>query len=128
MEGKYVTGISLVFFIAVVVGLGFWAVPQAFANNDACADDLAKYCKDVQPGQGRIIKCMEEHENNLSSGCKANLAEMDKKHPCAEDVIRYCSNIQPGEGRIIQCLKENENELTPQCKAKIQAQHQKKAK
>jgi hypothetical protein len=127
MEGKSLIGMTLVVFSAVI-GLGFWTVSQAFENSGACADDLANYCKDVQPGEGRIIKCMEEHENNLSSGCKATMAEMEKKHPCADDAIRYCSKIKPGGGRIIQCLKENENELTPQCKAKIQAQHQKKTK
>ncbi|HYA87112.1 MAG TPA: cysteine rich repeat-containing protein [Nitrospirota bacterium] len=127
MEEKSVTRVALVVFIAVV-SLGLWSVPQVFASSGACADDLAKYCKDVQPGQGRIIKCMEEHENDLSSGCRAKRAKMERNHPCADDAIRYCSNIQPGEGRILQCLKENESELTPQCKTRIQTQRPKRAR
>lgn len=132
MKRQSIIRISTVVFIAVAVGLGFWAVPQAFADRGACADDVAKICKDVQPGQGRLIKCMKEHENELSPGCKANLAGIkEKRHEareaCADDIVRFCGNIQPGKGRVIHCLKEHENELTPQCKMKIQVQHQKKA-
>jgi hypothetical protein len=132
MKRHYVLHISLVVFMAMVVGLGFWAVPQAFADRGACKDDVAKFCKDVQPGQGRIMQCMKEHENELSPGCKANLAEMQKKRheareDCKDDVIRFCSNIKPGGGKIIHCLKEHETELTPQCKAKLQAHRHKKA-
>jgi hypothetical protein len=128
MENKSITCIALVIFIAAAVGFGFCEIAQAFAGNGACVNDLQSYCRDVRPGQGRILKCMEEHENNLSPGCKANLATMEKEHPCADDIIRYCGNIQRGEGRIVQCLKENENQLTPQCNAKIQAQHQKRTR
>lgn len=130
MERQSVLHISLAVFIAVVVGLGFLAVPQAFAEKGACKDDLAKYCKDVQPGEGRIVKCMKEHEKDLSPGCKANMAEMQKKghearEECKDDVIKFCSDIKPGKGRIIHCLKEHENELSPQCKSNLQ-QHQHK--
>jgi len=40
---------------------------------DSCADDVRKYCKDVSPGEGRIIQCLKGHENQLSSQCKSNL-------------------------------------------------------
>jgi len=126
MEGRYVTRIALVVFITGAVIPGFRAVPQAFANSGPCADDMANYCKDVRPGQGRIITCLEGHENNLSSGCRAKLAEMEKKRPCTDDAIRYCSEVQRGEGRVLQCLAEHENELTPQCKANIETQHRNK--
>jgi hypothetical protein len=132
MKQQSVVRISLVVFIAVAVGLGFWAVPRAFAENGPCKEDMAKYCKDVKPGEGRIIKCMKEHEKDLSPGCKAKIAEMkEKRHEareeCKDDVVRFCGNVKPGEGRIIHCLKEHENDLTPQCKAKLESHHHKKA-
>lgn len=130
MEERSVHRISLIVFIAMAAGLGLWAAPQAFAEKGACKDDVAKFCKDVQPGEGRIIKCMKEHENELSPGCKANLAEMKEKmkearEECKDDVARFCNGVKPGGGRIVSCLKEHENELAPQCKARIQAHHQK---
>jgi len=41
----------------------------------ACKEDLEKNCKDIQPGGGRIIKCLKEKEASLSEGCKAFLKE-----------------------------------------------------
>jgi hypothetical protein len=37
----------------------------------ACKGDKEKFCAGVQPGEGRIMKCMKEHEKDLSAGCKA---------------------------------------------------------
>ena len=47
--------------------------------NDACKDDVEKLCKDVEPGGGRILNCLKEHENEVSSKCKSKLAEGKKK-------------------------------------------------
>jgi len=41
----------------------------------ACADDVDKFCKDTQPGGGRIAKCLVDHESNLSAACKAEIAK-----------------------------------------------------
>lgn len=39
----------------------------------ACKADYKKLCKDVKPGEGRILKCLKENEAQLSEGCKAAL-------------------------------------------------------
>ena len=36
-----------------------------------CKADREKLCKDVQPGQGAIARCLKEHESELSEACKA---------------------------------------------------------
>jgi hypothetical protein len=89
-----------------------------------CADDVQKFCKDVQPGAGRIARCLKEHENDLSLACKRQMAEVKKgvhefREACEDDVLRLCAGVKPRGGRIIKCLKENENELSPECKAKM---------
>jgi len=33
----------------------------------ACRDDLAKYCRQVKPGQGRDIACLSGNEDELST-------------------------------------------------------------
>ncbi len=131
MERQSVGRIVLVVFVVAAVSIGFWQVPQAFADKGACAGDVSKFCKDIQPGQGRFIKCMKEHENELSAGCRAQLAEMSAKvqearKACEDDVVRLCSNATPEGGGIVRCLKEHEDELSPQCKAKIQQRLQKR--
>jgi hypothetical protein len=36
----------------------------------ACTGDMEKFCKDVQPGEGRILRCLREHKQELSSVCR----------------------------------------------------------
>jgi hypothetical protein len=40
---------------------------------EVCEDDVLRLCADVKPGGGRIIKCLIEHEGELSSECKAKM-------------------------------------------------------
>ena len=89
-----------------------------------CKEDRQTLCKDVKPGQGRIIKCLKENEAKLSPACKTHLeektAEAKENHnKCKEDRKKFCKDVKPGEGRIIKCLKDNEAQLSADCKAVI---------
>jgi hypothetical protein len=44
-----------------------------------CADDIAKFCKDVKPGGGRIVKCLKQNEKELSAECREKLTQARKK-------------------------------------------------
>ena len=85
---------------------------------EACKPDVEKQCKGVQPGQGRIARCLVEHKDRLSAGCREKIAEAESKHPCVKDIRTLCKAVRPGEGRIAQCLKQHEAELSAECKAK----------
>lgn len=39
----------------------------------ACADDIDKFCKDVQPGKGNIARCLGEHRDALSPECNGEI-------------------------------------------------------
>lgn len=39
----------------------------------ACADDVNRLCQTVQPGEGRILQCLQEHEQELSDRCYQTL-------------------------------------------------------
>ena len=45
----------------------------------ACAGDIAQFCKDVQPGGGRIMKCLRERDKELSPSCSAILEMIGKR-------------------------------------------------
>ena len=47
--------------------------PGARAVLQACKPDIAHFCSQVQPGQGRIKACMKEHIQELSDPCKEGL-------------------------------------------------------
>lgn len=44
---------------------------QEFAQ--ACKDDSEKLCKGTKPGGGRILKCLKQHEGELSAACKEKM-------------------------------------------------------
>jgi hypothetical protein len=45
----------------------------------ACSGDISQFCKEVQPGEGRIIKCLREHDKELTSSCSAKLETIGKR-------------------------------------------------
>jgi hypothetical protein len=47
--------------------------PGARAVLQACKPDIARFCSQVPPGQGRIKACMKEHIQELSEPCKEGL-------------------------------------------------------
>jgi hypothetical protein len=47
--------------------------PGAQAVLKACKPDIARFCSQVPPGQGRIKACMKEHLPELSEPCKEGL-------------------------------------------------------
>ena len=47
--------------------------PGTRAVLQACKPDIARFCSQVPPGQGRIKACMKEHLPELSEPCKEGL-------------------------------------------------------
>jgi hypothetical protein len=45
--------------------------PPAASPQEACAPDIKRFCADIDPGQGRVVRCLRDHESQLSPSCKA---------------------------------------------------------
>lgn len=39
----------------------------------ACADDVKRFCRDLQPGDGQMLQCLQDHAQDVSDGCYATL-------------------------------------------------------
>jgi len=109
------------------------AKPQEAKPQEAkpCAGDVAKFCGDVKPGEGRIAKCLKENKDQLSPECKAHVAKVKETlkevhKACEDDVTMFCAGVQPGEGRILKCLKEHKAELSSKCQEGITKAKEKK--
>ena len=50
----------------------------AYASNE-CREDLAKYCSDIKPGQGRLLQCIDKNDAQVSKRCKQALKDTGLK-------------------------------------------------
>jgi hypothetical protein len=111
--------------LAVVLLLAAAGTARA-GDNEAwpCKADADKFCKDVQPGGGRIIACLKQHEADLSEGCKTKGLEAKENagafiEACKADMDKLCPDVEGGPGEKLRCLKEKEKDLSAGCKAKM---------
>ena len=98
----------------------------------ACAKDIKTYCRTVTPGEGRIIYCMQAHEDKITAKCAFQLEETasavqasadslkDTVIACNAELRGVCSKTVPGEGRIAACLITNKSTASKQCQEAIQ--------
>ena len=98
----------------------------------ACARDIKRYCKTVTPGEGRMIYCMQAHEDKISIKCAFELGETstgvqtvadalkDAVIACKAEISGACGKILPGQGRIAACLLSNKSTASSGCADAIQ--------
>jgi len=98
---------------------------------DGCKKDIETYCKNVTPGEGRVLACLFAYEDKLSNRCEYALydaaAQLERAiasltylaNECKDDLKAYCSDIKPGEGRLINCIDKNIEKVSSRCKQAI---------
>jgi hypothetical protein len=98
---------------------------------EGCKAELESHCKDVTPGEGRLLACLYAFEDKLSSRCDYALydASMRLEHAvaalshgateCKSDIDKHCRTVQAGEGRILDCLKKQGDKLSKRCRQAI---------
>ena len=93
-----------------------------------CETELTSFCKDVTPGEGRILACLFAHSDKISGRCEYAVydaaAQLERAvsaltyvaNECDDDIEKVCAKVEAGEGRILTCLKKNEAKVTKRCK------------
>jgi len=69
------------FIAALALGaltLGAQAQDFTAAQRAACKTDYDAFCKGTMPGGGRVIACLQKHNDKLSAACKKVVAEAKK--------------------------------------------------
>lgn len=71
-----------IFAIAIIGFLG--SVPPAYAGMAEglmtyCKADAQRLCVGIEPGGGRIVKCLKAHQNEMSVGCAKALMKLKSK-------------------------------------------------
>lgn len=94
---------------------------------EGCQQELTTFCKDVTPGEGRILACLYAFQDKVSPRCEYalydSLGQLDRTltnlsyavGECRDDLKAYCSEIKPGEGRLLDCLDSNESKISNRC-------------
>ena len=93
-----------------------------------CEKELKTFCKDVTPGEGRVLACLYAHEDKLSGQCEYALydaaAQLERAlnalsyaaNECRDDLTKFCYDIKPGGGRLMQCIDKNDAKVSKRCK------------
>lgn len=92
-----------------------------------CEEELQTYCKDVTPGEGRVLACLYAHGDKLSGRCEYALydaaAQLERAvasltyvaNECEDDLDKYCADVPAGEGRLLDCLNKNKAKIDKRC-------------
>jgi hypothetical protein len=93
-----------------------------------CAQELATYCKDVTPGEGRVLACLFAHQDKLGGPCEYALYDAAVRleravnalsfvaGECQADLETHCRGIKAGEGRLLECLQQHDAQVSQRCK------------
>ena len=117
----------------IFTGLTFVTTVSA-AGNNACTEDIAKFCQNIQPGTRNLMDCLEMHEDELSIACKQHEATMDRTkedrneqvmekikfgQACLSDMAKFCNNADPARNGMINCLNDHEKEISAVCRESL---------
>jgi hypothetical protein len=97
------------------------------AVEGACASDISNFCGNVTRGEGRVLLCMQAHEDQLSRRCQFALYRASRgldrainrveriADACMQDIEAQCG----GAERIGQCLVQKSGSLSQSCQVVI---------
>ena len=92
-----------------------------------CSKEIKAYCSLVTPGGGRLVPCIKDHEDKLSSECIYAINRASYwldflartityvASQCEADALKYCSGVKLGEGRLLNCLRANKASVNKYC-------------
>jgi len=116
--------LSAAILAAAVLILLLYVGPVFGQVANPCADDLAQYCSDVEPGGGRLVQCYEQNKNKMSGGCiawaEAAKANADSLKAACADIIDDRCDLERGDPlEMLDCLQSNYVDLPPKCLKKL---------
>ncbi len=123
--------------IAIVVALTLGSAVAASGMSHAgsaiedaragCAVELKTYCKNVTPGKGRLLNCMQAYSDKLSKKCifavnrglfrikRVQTVILYVAFQCRTDALKSCGDVIVGRGRALKCLSKNRKNLQKNC-------------
>jgi hypothetical protein len=96
-------------------------VPDA-ANGimNSCRQDYHRMCSYVAPGDGRVARCLMEHQSELSPYCLNAIRVASSVEACYGDYERFCRDVPRGP-QAFRCLAGKMDLLIPACRRVVAA-------
>ena len=116
---------TALFLSSVVPALAVENIVETVARG--CEKEIQGFCKDVTPGEGRVLACLFAHNDKLSGSCEYALydaaVQLERAiaaltyvaNECEDDLEKFCAAVEAGEGRLAECLNKNEKKVTDRC-------------
>ena len=117
--------------VFVPAGIGYAGDPIGDALT-GCAKELKSFCSTVNPGEGRLVACVQAHEDQLSRQCSSavnragyllkslGLAIEYVAVQCQSDAVKHCPDVKIGGGRVLQCLAKHQADISKECGLALQ--------
>jgi hypothetical protein len=91
----------------------------------SCRRDVDRFCPGVDPGGGRVLGCLRQHQPELSPPCQGEMNRIadarDRvailRSACRADAETLCRNVPQLAGPLLECLQANEAKLSLDCNA-----------
>jgi len=94
-----------------------------------CSEEMAVYCKAVQPGKGRMFRCLQNNlgQVDFSEACKKRVTDKQSRQQafykldygvrsnCAGEVDTLCADVKGdghGKAAVLKCLSKNMNSMS----------------
>ncbi len=122
--------VMIMFMAAMLLAGGVAAAEDSIVSTvtKGCDQELKTFCKDVVPGEGRVVACLYAFSDKLSPKCEYALydaaAQLERAltaltyvvNECRTDLASFCGDIQPGQGRLMACMDKNKDKVSARCK------------
>ena len=125
-------------FFGIILGLILLTASPAAAEQTilesvvtGCEAELQGYCKNVTPGEGRVLACLYAHGDKISGKCEYALydaaVQLERAvaaltymaNECADDLDQICGDVAAGQGRLLECLDKNAEKVSQRCKKAV---------
>lgn len=90
---------------------------------EACRQDVDIHCSEVTPGDGKVHKCLVDHQDQLTAACRAETNHLSMTtatnvelnpslgRACAPEMKAHCRGVTPGKARVLNCLLANADKV-----------------
>jgi hypothetical protein len=91
----------------------------------ACKADMDQHCPAIEPGGGRMVGCLSQHQLEISGACQSELDRIglarDRleafRGACVGDLKSLCADVPQQAGPLIECVEANRARVSPECSA-----------